>query len=681
MRLSDPVTALKGVGTVRSQQLLKLGIETIQDLICFFPRTYEDRTKFLPLNQLQVGQSVCFQAMVTSPPRTSYVKKNLIYTKCTISDHTARLRVTWFNQPWMSEDLQAGRVYCFYGTLSGDERRYEIMNPVVEALDAPPTVTRCIIPVYPLTKGLTSKMLQQLIHQALNLCGETLQEILPVDLRQQEDFMPVLEAYREVHWPTEKQRLERARRRLVFEEFFLYSLGLGLMKSRHTCKTNYPCKKPIPESFYSLLPFSLTGAQQRALDDISTDLLSGQTMNRLVQGDVGSGKTMVALGAMLQIVENGYQAALMAPTELLAAQHYNTISSFLEPLGISCLLLTGATPTAQRRRYLDDMATGVAQIVIGTHALFSDTTQFCNLGLVVIDEQHRFGVRQRAALASKASAPHILVLSATPIPRTLALILYGDLSVCVIDELPPGRKPIDTFLIGEHHRARLNGFIRQHTDAGHQVYVVCPTVEESEENDLTAADTTFDRLSRTFPDLKIGLIHGKLNSDSKENVMGAFLRGEIQILVATTVIEVGVDVKNATLMIIENADRFGLSQLHQLRGRVGRGSDKSYCILVSDNRSTETRMRLKALCGTNDGFEIARQDLSLRGPGDFFGQRQSGLPAFHMASLVTDLEILKQAQVCAQSYLSTCPASDDPIHQEILQRVHSLFDSAEDTFN
>ncbi len=681
MVLSDPVTVLKGVGETRAQQLAKLGIETLQDLVCFFPRNYEDRTKFLPLNELTVGEPACFQAMVVSTPRTSYVRKGLIYTKCTISDDTTQLRVTWFNQPWMSEQLKAGSVYYFYGTLAGDERRHELQNLVVERADSPPTVTRRIIPIYPLTKGLTSKMLQQLIRQALDACGEDLPESLPETIMEREGFMPVTEAYNEVHWPTTQQRLQTARQRLVFEEFFLYSLGLGLLKSRRSQESNYPCTKPVPEKFYSSLPFALTGAQRRTLDEISADLLSGTPMNRLVQGDVGSGKTMVALGAMLQAVENGYQAALMAPTELLATQHYHTISKFLEPMGIECILLTGSTPTAQRRRYLDYMAVGAAKIIIGTHALFTDTTDFYNLGLVVIDEQHRFGVRQRAALASKGSSPHMLVLSATPIPRTLALILYGDLDVSIIDELPPGREPVDTFLVGSGYRSRLNGFIRKQVDQGHQVYVVCPAVEENEETTMTAAETMYESLKNTFPDLNIGLVHGKLKSDSKDMSMAAFLRGETQILVATTVIEVGVDVPNATLMVVEDADRFGLSQLHQLRGRVGRGGNKSYCVLVSDNRNADTRRRLKALCATNDGFEISQQDLDLRGPGDFFGARQSGLPTFHMASLVTDLSILKRAQQAAEEYLTTGYDPNDPASEVLLSRVHALFDSAEDTFN
>ena len=678
MVLTDPVTVLKGVGASRAAQLEKLGIVTLEDLIHYYPRDYEDRTKMVTLSQLTPEESACFRAMVLSAPRTSYVRKGLTYTRCTISDDTAKVRVTWFNQPWMSQNLLPGESYYFYGSLSGDDRKYELTNPVVEQIVAPPTATRCIIPVYTLTKGLTSRMLQSLIFTAMEQCRDPLTDGLPDGILEQEQLVPLYQALLEVHHPTTTEALSEARRRLIFEEFFLYSLGLGLMKARRGQESHYPCTKPVPQYFYDSLSFDLTGAQSR---EISDDLLSGSPMNRLVQGDVGSGKTMVALGAMLQAVENDYQAVLMAPTELLADQHYQNFSKILAPLGIPCVLLTGSTPTAQRRRALDYIAVGAAKIIIGTHALFSGTVDYYNLGLVVIDEQHRFGVRQRAALAAKGNAPHMLVLSATPIPRTLALILYGDLDVSVIDELPPGRQPVETFLVSSGYRARLNGFIRKQVDAGRQVYVVCPAVEENAETGLTAAETMFETLSTTFPDLKVGLVHGKLRSDAKEYTMSAFLRHEIDILVATTVIEVGVDVSNATLMVIENADRFGLSQLHQLRGRVGRGSEKSYCILVSDNRNLDTRKRLKALCATNDGFAISQQDLDLRGPGDFFGSRQSGLPMFHMASLAGDMTVLQRAQDAAKSYLTSAPDPMDPGNQALLARVHQLFDAAGDTFN
>lgn len=681
MPLSDPVTALKGVGASRSAQFAKLGIETLEDLIRYYPRDYEDRSNMVTLSQLTPGEPACFRAVVVSTPRTSYIRKGLTYTKCAISDDTAKLRITWFNQPWMSQNLAVGEAYYFYGALSGDDRKYELLNPVVEHIDAPPTATRCIIPVYGLTKGLTSRMLQNLIFAAMEQCRTELTDLLPARLMDQQKLMPIWDALVEVHHPTTQEALKCARERLIFEEFFLYSLGLGLMKARRSNESHYPCEKPIPQSFRDHLAFPLTGAQQRCLTEISEDLCSGKPMNRLVQGDVGSGKTMVALGAMMQAVENGYQAVLMAPTELLAAQHHQTFSAFLAPLGITCVLLTGSTPTSQRRRNLDYIAVGAAKIIIGTHALFSGTVDYYNLGLVVIDEQHRFGVRQRAALAAKGNAPHMLVLSATPIPRTLALILYGDLDVSVIDELPPGREPVETFLVGSGHRARLNGFIRKQVSQGHQVYVVCPAVEENQETGLTSAEEMYRALSTTFPDLRVGLVHGKLRAEAKDYAMSAFLRHETDILVATTVIEVGVDVRNATLMIIENADRFGLSQLHQLRGRVGRGGGKSYCVLVSDNRSSDTRKRLKALCATNDGFAIAQQDLDLRGPGDFFGSRQSGLPLFHMASLAGDMAVLQRAQSAARDYLSSDPNPADPGTQALFRRVHQLFTAAGDTFN
>ena len=552
-----------------------------------------------------------------------------------------------------------------------------MLNPVAEHRDAPPVATRCVIPVYPLTKGLTSKALQSLIFTALD--REALPDYLPPALSA--GMMPVEPAYREVHHPTSLETLQQARRRLVFEEFFVYSLGLSMMRARRDKESHYPCTAPVPEAFYSHLQFTLTGAQQRALNEIQQDLMSGQPMNRLLQGDVGSGKTMVALGAMLQAVENGYQAALMAPTELLATQHYHTISAFLEPLGISCALLTGSMTGVKRRRLLDYIAVGAVKIVIGTHALLTGTTDFFNLGLVVIDEQHRFGVRQRAALAAKGNAPHMLVLSATPIPRTLALILYGDLEVSIIDELPPGRQKVETFLVTTNYRPRLHGFIRKQVEAGRQVYVVCPAVEENEETSLTAAETMYERLKALFPDFRIGLVHGKLRSEAKDYAMGAFLNHETDILVATTVIEVGVDVKNATLMIIEDADRFGLSQLHQLRGRVGRNAEQSYCVLISDNKNADTRRRLKALCETNDGCAISQQDLDLRGPGDFFGERQSGLPMFKNASLANDLGVLKEAQTAADAFLARAPDRDSPAYAPLFARVHTLFHRADDTFN
>lgn len=677
MALADSVTTLKGVGPAKAELLSKLGIRTLEDLITYFPRQYEDRTKLLSISTLEPNTPACFTAMVVTPPRTSYIRKGLNSTRCTVADQSGKLRITWFNQPWMRDNLKLGTVYCFYGTLAGDERGYQLLNPVAEPMDAPPAVTRCIIPVYPLTKGLSSKTLQQLISRAME--QEDLPEYLPPELLS--GLMPLRPAYEEVHRPTQPEHLKAARRRLVFEEFFLFSVGLELMRQHRSANSSYPCPKPIPDAFFDALPFTLTGAQQRALSEITSDLSSGRPMNRLLQGDVGSGKTMVALGAMIQAVENGFQTALMAPTELLATQHYHTLSRQLSSLGIPCTLLTSSTPSTQRREILAQLSQGGPQIIVGTHALFTEDVVFQKLGLVVIDEQHRFGVRQRAALAEKGDTPHILVLSATPIPRTLALIVYGDLDVSLIDELPPGRKNIDTFLVSSSYRTRLQGFMKKQIETGHQVYVVCPAVEDSETMELTSAESMYETLSETFPEYGIGLVHGRLRSEEKDRAMAAFLNRETDILVATTVIEVGVDVKNATLMVIENADRFGLSQLHQLRGRVGRNAEQSYCVLVSDNRNTDTRARLKALCATNDGFEIAQQDLELRGPGDFFGYRQSGLPVFRVASLAEDLGVLKEAQTAARKYLEGNPNPEEPGTKRLLQRVGRLFAETADTFN
>lgn len=679
MQLSDPVTVLRGVGNSKAAQLNLLDIYTLKDLIYYYPKSYEDRTQMATLCQLQPGEPKCFLATVTDTPRTSYVRKGLTYTKCSIADSTVKLHVTWFNQPWMSQNLVRGQEYYFYGALAGDDRRYELSNPIVESPDAMPTVTRCIIPVYRLTKGVSSKMLQNLIFTALSGAKEQLTDLLPKEIAQEEAFMPLYDALLQVHRPTSPEALQAARQRLIFQEFFLYAMGVGLMKASRGTVSDYRCKAPIPQSFYDHLEFSLTAAQSRVLMEISGDLQSGRPMNRLVQGDVGSGKTMVALGAMLQAVTNGYQAALMAPTELLAQQHYRTITHFLSTLNIRCALLTGAQSAKEKREIRSNIEDGTVKIIIGTHALFSDNVSFHRLGLVVIDEQHRFGVAQRAALSAKGHDPHMLVLSATPIPRTLALILYGDLDVSVIDELPPGREPIETFLVNSAYRSRLLGFIRKQVTDGHQVYVVCPAVEENLETGLTSAEQLHSELASALPGLRVGLVHGQLPSQEKDAAMSAFARQETDILVATTVIEVGVDVKNATLMVIVDADRFGLSQLHQLRGRVGRGSSKSYCILVSDNRNAETRKRLKALCSTEDGFAIAQKDLEIRGPGDFFGSRQSGLPMFHLASLSKDMATLQKAQDAAKNYLSQEHSPEDS--QPLLDAVHRLFSSFGNTFN
>jgi len=475
---------------------------------------------------------------------------------------------------------------------------------------------------------------------------------------------------------------ELAKRRLIFEEFFVFSAGLALMRAARAEKKTEPYGCTDLEPFYEALPFALTGAQRRAVEDIAGDLGKGAPMNRLVQGDVGSGKTMVAAAAAYLTVKNGRQAALMVPTQILAEQHYASLSRLLEPLGIRTALLTGSGTGKQKQNVRAEIESGQVDLVVGTHALVSRSTVFHRLGLVITDEQHRFGVGQRSALSAKGNDPHLLVMSATPIPRTLALLMYGDLEVSVLNELPPGRQKVDTFLVGEKMRPRINAFLRKQVEEGHQCFVVCPAVEEAEGLDIKSAQTWAEMLQqRVFPDLRVMLLHGQMKNTEKEETMAAFARGQGDILVATTVIEVGVDVPNATLMVIEDADRFGLSQLHQLRGRVGRGSAKSFCILTSHNRNPETLARLKALCATTDGFRIAEEDLKFRGPGDFFGSRQSGLPVFRVASLSCDLETLKQAQEASVRWIDTQGTGNSPEAEAMRRRIGELFLRAEGTMN
>jgi len=680
-KLNDPVTILKGVGPTKAKQLAQLNIVTLRDLICHFPRGYEDRTKLVTIDKLQVDQPACFKAMVMNTPRTSHIRKGLDITKVQVADHTARLTLTFFNQKFTTEQLQYGREYIFYGAVSGDFIGYNMTSPVFEPLDAPPVTTRRILPVYPLTAGLSNAAMLKAIRQALSICDPP-EEILPLSLRQQYGILPAQRAYYAIHEPASMEEAELAKKRLIFEEFFIFSAGLSLMRAARAQVKAPPYRNCGLEPFLKQLPFALTGAQQRAIDEIVNDLQRGAPMNRLVQGDVGSGKTMVAAAAAFLCVQNGHQAALMAPTEILAEQHYASLGRLFSPLGIRTVLLTGSMSVKEKRVIREAIEAGQANLIIGTHALLSDTTQFADLGLVIADEQHRFGVAQRSALSAKGRDPHLLVMSATPIPRTLALLMYGDLEVSIINELPPGREPVDTFLVGESMRARVNAFIRKQAAEGHQSYVVCPAVEEAEELNIKAAETWAETLQKTvFPDLRIALLHGQMKGSEKDAVMSAFSRGEADVLVATTVIEVGVDVPNATLMVIEDADRFGLSQLHQLRGRVGRGKAKSYCILTTHNKNEQTLARLKALCRTTDGFKIAEEDLALRGPGDFFGSRQSGLPAFRVANLSCDLETLKQAQQASAAWIDTHGSDDTAEAKALRDRISDLFQRSQGTMN
>ena len=646
----DSILTLPGIGPKKAALFARLGLHTLGDLLRFYPRDYEDRTKLVPIAELEPGQPACFLASVISNPQTHAIPKpgrqRLEVTKVVVADDTQRLHLTFFNQGYLTEKLRRGDTYCFYGALNGDFLGYAMTNPVFEPVESAGLLTRRILPVYPLTAGLSNKMVVQAVQAALVRVQP--QETLPERLRAAYDLCGAQEAIREIHTPGSAEALERARRRLIFEEFFVFSAALCLLRARRTVQSVPPYENTDLRPFENALPFRLTGAQRRAIDGILEDFRAGRPMSRLVQGDVGCGKTMVAAAAAYCAAKNGRQTALMAPTEILARQHYERLEPLFSALGISCALLTGSMTPAQKRECRRSIAQGEAEVVIGTHALLTETTVFSRLGLVIADEQHRFGVAQRTALLEKGERPHLLLMSATPIPRTLALLMYGDLEVSVIDELPPGRQEVETFLVSESYRARLNGFIRRQAEEGHQSFIVCPAIEEGETDGLKAAEQWAQTLQQqVFPQLRVALLHGKMKGSEKEEIMGRFAAGEFDLLVSTTVIEVGVDVPNATLMVIENADRFGLSQLHQLRGRIGRGEAKSYCVLVSDNRSPETLQRLRALCATHDGFRIAEEDLKLRGPGDFFGSRQHGLPVFRMGDLAQDLSLLRQAQEAA----------------------------------
>ncbi len=678
-RLTDPITILKGIGPAKQKQFAALNIQTLEDLICHFPRYYEDRTTLRTIAELETDEPACFKAVVMGTPRTAHIRKGLDMTKIQVGDHTARLNITFFNQKYTAEQLQYGQEYIFYGALNGDFSGYQMTNPVFEKPSETPVATRRILPVYPLTAGLSNATMLKTIQQALALCDPP-SEILPYEIREKYGILPAKDAYYAIHQPQSMREAEMAKKRLIFEEFFLFSAGLSLMRAARSIKKSRPYGNVELADFLEKLPFTLTGAQMRAIGEIRNDLQKGAPMNRLVQGDVGSGKTMVAAAAAYLAVRNGQQATMMAPTEILAEQHMRSFQKLFTPLGISTVLLTGSMTQKQKTLAREAIENGSAQMIIGTHALLSDTTVFKDLGLVITDEQHRFGVAQRSKLSEKGQDPHLLVMSATPIPRTLALLMYGDLELSIIDELPPGREPVDTFCVDESYRARINAFIRKHVTEGHQCFVVCPAVEES--LDMKAATVWAETLQKTaFPDLRVALLHGQMKGAEKDAVMADFAAGNADVLVATTVIEVGVDVPNATLMVVEDADRFGLSQLHQLRGRVGRGKAKSYCILTTQSKNADTNRRLKALCKTNDGFRIAEEDLAIRGPGDFFGSRQSGLPTFRVANLSLDLQTLKQAQEASAQWIETRGVEDTPEANALRQRIAKLFRQTGTTMN
>ena len=679
--LRTDVRYIKGIGETRAKALSKVGVSTLEDLISYFPRSYEDRRESRRIMDLVPGETACVTAMMAAEPTLSRVRKGLELVKLRAVDETGVLDITYFNQAYRQKQFHRGETYVFYGRVEGNLLRRQMNNPVAEP-EARQEFTGRIVPVYPLTAGVSQTILRRAMNQGLAACGGILPDLLPDELRQVQQLCRVEYAYAHIHFPADEHALAVARRRLVFEELFLLSLCLQRLRSRRDTVSVPPCAGLDMAPFYGALPFTLTGAQRRCVEEALADMESGRPMNRLVQGDVGSGKTMVAAACVYFIVKNGRQAALMAPTEILAEQHFKGLSPLLEALGLRCALLTGSVKGKARRTLLEGLAQGALDFVIGTHALISSDVAYADLGLVVTDEQHRFGVAQRAALTEKGRDTHMLVMSATPIPRTLALILYGDLDVSVIDELPPGRQKIDTFAVGGGYRPRLYAFLRKQIQAGRQAYIICPLVEEGEEGpDERKAVTEYTALLQkdVFPDLRLSCLHGRMKAAEKERVMAAFAAGESDILVSTTVVEVGVDVPNAAVMMVENAERFGLSQLHQLRGRVGRGKHKSYCVLISDPKTEETRQRLRVMTRTNDGFRIAEEDLKLRGPGDFLGQRQHGLPALRLADLTCDAKLMEEARNAAQSLLAEDPELS--AHPAIRDRVQAILEKNANALN
>lgn len=682
--LSENVRYIKGIGEQRAKSLSKLGISTLRDLICYFPRTYEDRTSIIPISALEPGQSACVHAIVANEPTLARVRRGMELVKLRIADDSGSLDVTFFNQGYVCRQLKKGQSYAFFGKLTTDGFHRSMVNPLFESEDTPPTITGRIIPIYHLTAGISQKMLISAIQRNLDECGDNLPNALPEHVAELYGLCQPKFAYHNIHFPSDFGALELARRRLIFEELFVLSCALTRMKRSSIKKSGIIVSTPEMSEFYSSLPFVATGAQKRAIAEALHDMTSGSSMHRLIQGDVGSGKTLVAAACIWCAFKGGLQSAFMAPTEILANQHYQTFTELLTPLGVRVAKLTGSTTAKQKREILSCLGCGEISLIVGTHALISDNVEFHNLALVITDEQHRFGVNQRAALIAKSKNPHTLVMSATPIPRTLALMIYGDLDVSIIDELPPGRQKVDTYAVGEDMRERIYNFIRKQVGEGRQVFVVCAAIEDNEEQpqSLKAASQYSKELSeKIFPELRVACIHGNMKSADKDKTMAAFVSGNIDILVSTTVVEVGVDVPNASLMVVENAERFGLSQLHQLRGRVGRGKHKSYCVLFSDTKGEDALARLKIMENESDGFKISEEDLRLRGPGDFFGSRQHGLPEMRIADLCTDMRILKEAQNAAQDLINDDPHMNKAENAPLKARIDELFIISESTLN
>nr|WP_319487441.1 ATP-dependent DNA helicase RecG [uncultured Caproiciproducens sp.] len=663
---------LKGVGEKRAKLFAKLGAPTVGALLRLYPRAYEDLSHPYPIQEAPLNEPCAVRATVVERPAEARIRAGLTIYKVKVTDGESDMELTYFNNPYIPVMLKTDKEYIFYGKITANFLKREMNTPEFVRSEVCPPVR----PIYRQTQGLSSRMVETAVKSAFELLPDVVRDPIPEKIRAEYELCQLRFALENIHLPQSMEDLESARKRLVFEELLILQLGLLRLKGRSRAVSHLRLNHDLSEEFYSLLPFRPTGAQRRAVKEAVADMRSGFPMNRLIQGDVGSGKTAVAAALCYCAVQNGMQAALMTPTEILAQQHYASLSALLT--GIRVALLTGSMPAVKKRAVLGALQTGEIQLVIGTHALLSEGVVFQRLGLVVTDEQHRFGVAQRAALASKGDHPHMLVMSATPIPRTLALMIYGDLDISVLDELPPGRQKVDTYAITSEKRQRAFRFVRKHIDEGRQCYIICPMIDEGQ-NDMASVNEYAEKVrAEWLPGYKTGVLHGKMKPKQKEAVMAEFSQGKISVLISTTVVEVGVDVPNAVVMLIENAERYGLSQLHQLRGRVGRGKYKSTCILISDAQNDETVTRLKTMCDTNDGFQIAEQDLKLRGPGDFFGHRQHGLPELKIADMIHNMDILKQAQSVAREILSEDGELESAPHHGLRAEVKQLFENISD---
>jgi len=679
--LRAPVQYLKGVGPARAAALARLGVSTVGDLLVHLPRRHEDRSRLTPLRDLAHGSETTVQATVAAVSQFR-PRRGLVVVKAALLDDSGIAYAVWFNQPYLKQQLRRGMRALFFGRVERRGGEITLQSPEFEPVDGSAEETwhtGRLVPIYPATEGLSQRVLRTLVRTALTLHAAEAEDILPQELLAARGLPPLPQALWAVHFPERVEAQQAARRRLAFEELLVLQLGLALRR-RQTARLARPFQYApgtLVDRFIAALPFPLTAAQQRAIAEIIAEMRGPHPLSRLLQGDVGSGKTVVAVAAMLLCVQGGRQAALMAPTEILAEQHYLTVRRLVGDLGVRVALLTGGRSAAQRAQVRQAVQSGQVDLVVGTHALIEDEVTFARLGLVVVDEQHKFGVLQRARLRRKGFAPDVLVMTATPIPRTLALTLYGDLDVTVLDELPPGRRPVATYWRQAAARPKVYAFVRQQIAEGRQAYVVCPLIEDSEKLQAKAAAQLAEELSREFfPGLTVGLLHGRMPAEEKDRVMDALRRGEIHVLVATTVIEVGIDVPNASVMVIEDADRFGLAQLHQLRGRVGRGSHRSYCILIASPTTEEGRRRMEVMVATTDGFRIAQEDLRLRGPGELLGTRQHGLPDLRVADLQVDLPLIEEAREVAAEIVRRDPGLRAPEHAGLREAVRERFADA-----